>query len=118
MGPMDPGQFAHLAYSVWLPASDFDASRDSSRTQRGGTGGLLRTGLRVRWTYRLRADAAVADYDAALAAEAAVILALTGISALGGLHLAIQGAAREVVGDGAWLMQEISAIATHQIPIQ
>ena len=118
MGPADPGRFAHLAFSVWTPATDFAAPGDSSRIQRGTTGGLVRTNLRIRWTYRLRADNAVADYDSALAAEAAAVKAVTGVSALGGLHIAIVGTAREVVGDGTWLLCEINATATHQIAIQ
>jgi hypothetical protein len=118
MGPADPGRFAHLAFSVWVPSTDFAAPGDSSRIQRGAPGGLVRTNLRIRWTYRLRADNAVADYDSALDAEATAVKAVTGVSALGGLHIAIVGTAREVVGDGTWLLCEINATATHQIAIQ
>jgi len=101
-----------------MPASTYDAPRDSSRIQRGAVGGLLRSEVRVRWTYRIRADRAVLDYSDALAAELAAVKALTALVATGGLHVQIEQTTRTGAGDGGWLLGEIVCTMIHQSPIQ
>ena len=116
--PGDAGQWAHLAFAVGIPATVYESAQESSRTRRGSVGGLVRSDVRVRWTHRVRADAAVDDYAAALAAEAQAVAALTGLAQTSGLHVAIDQTTRTGAGDGAWLLCEIDCTMTHQAPIQ
>lgn len=62
-----------LAFAVGLPSSDVLAPRPTSGRQVATS-----TIVGIRFTYRLRADTHVADYDAALVQEVALVQAVSG----------------------------------------
>lgn len=110
--PADPGRFAHLTFAVGVPQSDFDELEGSRR--RLTTGGLTGTDVVVRWVFRLKADGtAIASYDAALDAEAALVKALMAASRTD-LHLGVTRLSRRGAGDGEWLLCETALTAVHQ----
>lgn len=77
-GPLfarDTDHTAHRAFAVEVADTAPQASR-----QKLALGARVRTNFIVRWAYRLRADAQVADYDAALTVEAALVAAVMGMS--------------------------------------
>lgn len=113
---MEPGQWAQLHFAVGVAESTWGAI-ESSRTNRGSDGGMTHTTVVVRWLYRLRADAAVADYDLMLAAEQTLITALCG-TAQTDLHLRLAAARRTTAGDGTWSLGDLTLDAIHRIAIQ
>ena len=115
--PLDPNTYAHLSFAVGSTTSRFADLSESSRTKRAATGGLVVTDFVVRWTYRLRGDAQVADYDAALNAEQTLITAICG-TAQTDAHIMVASMRRDVVGDGGWLLGELAVTAHHRIAIQ
>ena len=115
--PSDPGQYAHLAFAVGAPSTVPTSLSELVRHKRGAEGGQVTTQLRVAWTYRIRADRQVADYDAALAAEAAAVVAVCGTSQVDA-HLLPSELSRRIVGDGTWLLGSISIDAIHRLAIQ
>ena len=115
--PADPSVYAHLSFAVGVPTTRFAAAGESVRHKRGADGGLVESDLSVRWTYRMRADRQVGDYDAALGAEAALIVALGGVP-LTDMHLWIVEMRRELTGDGAWMLGDVRCIVRHRIAVQ
>jgi len=115
--PRDPGTYAHLAFAVGAPITRFTTIMESYRHKRGADGGLVDTEFGLRWTFRLRGDRQVGDYDAALDAEAALVQAIAGAS-LVNAHIGQTQARRSVVGDGAWLLGEVSIVAQHRLALQ
>jgi hypothetical protein len=67
--------------------------------------------------YRIRADAAVADYDLMLAAEDTAVEAILATARTDGLRLAIVRRSRTTQGDGTFSLGEIEVAAQHQVPI-
>jgi len=65
----------HHQFAVILLGSEFLAGRQS-RAQDPGRGAYCQTTVEVRWIARLRPDNEVADYDAALDSELAILDAL------------------------------------------
>lgn len=61
-----------LAFAVGLPSSDVIGGRTAPGRQVA-----VSTVVGVRWTYRLRSDTHVADYDAALGQEVELVQAVT-----------------------------------------
>jgi hypothetical protein len=115
--PADPGTYAHLAFAVSAPITRYTSIMESYRHKRGADGALVDSEFAVRWTFRLRADRQVADFDAALDAEAVLIKAISGAS-LVDAHIGQTQARRRVVGDGTWMLGELAVIATHRLPLQ
>jgi hypothetical protein len=113
---VEPGQFAHGAFAVAVGSTAFESEIESSRRTRGTGGGMVRTALAIRWLWFLRAEAYVADYDLALAGEAAIVKALAAhVSA--NLRVSILSMTREVVGDGLWLRGEIVLRTDHTLAL-
>jgi len=115
--PADPGTYAHLSFAIGAPILRWNSIMESVRHKRGAEGGLVDGEYTVRWTYRLRADRQVGDFDAALDAEAVLIKAIAGASQVD-CHIGQTQARRRVVGDGTWMLGEVSVIATHRLAIQ
>jgi hypothetical protein len=115
--PSDPGQYAHLAFAVGAQTTAPDAPQEMIRHKRGADGALVTTSIAIAWTYRLRADRQVADYDAALDAEAVLVRAITGASQVD-VHFIPTELRRRVVGDGAWMFGTVSVDAVHRLQIQ
>lgn len=113
----EPSQYAHLAYTVGSPGSDFAEPYETIRHKRGDHGGLATSEFGIRWTYRLRGDAAIKDYDEALEAGAELLKGLTAISFVD-MHLWVDSLRQTVVGDGAWLLGEVRCTVQHRIAIQ
>jgi len=113
----EPSQHAHLAFAVGAPSTVYDSVVESSRTRRGALGGAVTTTIGVRWAFMIRADAAVSDTDAMLAAEAVLLTALPGVSHAN-LHLNITSATRRGVGDSKWMLGDVLLEARHRLPIQ
>ena len=114
--PLDPGQYAHLSFAVGVPDTvPADAIQFVAR-KCGLNGGVANSSIAIRWTYRLRADRQVADYDAALAAEAAALIAI-GTAVSTDVHYMPEELRREVVGDGTWLLGQIRVRATHHMAL-
>lgn len=113
---MEPGQYAQLHFAVGVAETLWDAV-ESSRVNRGADGAQTRDTVVVRWVYRLRGDAQVADYDLMLDAEQTLITALCG-TAMTDLHLRLVAARRTTVGGGAWSVNDLTLQAIHRIAIQ
>lgn len=115
--PADPGQYAHLAFAVGTPTTLPTTVMELVRHKRGAEGGQVTTQFQIAWTYRIRADRQVADYGAALDAEAVALKAITGASQVDA-HFLVTELARRIVGDGTWLLGTIRLDAIHRISIQ
>lgn len=115
--PADPGHFAHKAYAVGAPGTEFESPMESVRHKRGEDGGLVDTQIGVRWTYRIKIDGGVKAYDAMLASEALLLKALTGIS-LVSMHFWVTSLTRSPTGNHEWLLGQLLCVARHRIAIQ
>ena len=83
--------------------------------QRLPVGAMVRTFGGVRWSHRLRADAAQADIDAALDAEAALVAALMGVSRDPELAIRWEGCpVRHTVGEGTLYLGEVAWSVLHR----
>lgn len=102
----------HLGYAVGSPSTSFKAGR-----QKRSEGMLVETTVRVRWAYSLGALAQLADYDVALAAEAAIIVGVHAKAQSTDLHLTFVSATREV-DDQGWMMGDITWTADHLLALQ
>lgn len=111
-----PAQRQHLAFGVAVPST----TEAPDQKQRQGRPLRVSTALRVRLLHKQRTTDAVADMDAALAAESEVIVAVLGVAGTGGLEVTYDGTAerrpippsQEV--PGAILLQ-LDFTATHRI---
>ena len=109
----DTRHLAHKGYSVYL--STTDEARDG-RQARGGVGEYVRTNVHVAFGWRLRADAAVADYDAALGAEKAMIAAVLSVTPNPSLRVRWQRVAgRAVTGDGELFVGRLDFSVYHHM---
>ncbi len=112
----DAAQLVHRSFSVEpsTPASPLAADR----RQRRSRGVELVSPIVVRYAHRLRADAQVADYDAALADEATAIKTVLGVSRAD-LHLILDSVStREVSADGAWFLGSLRFNAIHTLALE
>jgi len=114
----EPGQDAHLTFAVGVPSTSFATHIETSRTTRAANGGAAHTDVRVAWLFALASDGEVSDVDGALDAEQLLITALVGTAHTSGLHVYVEGATRQVVGDGTYLLGEVRLATTHRIAIQ
>jgi hypothetical protein len=112
----EPQIAGHGAFAVLALATKFGNEVESSQRSRAQLIGLARTDIGVRWLYRLRAAAYVADFDHALDAEARIYQALTHHRS-DGLRVSVLEMRREVIGDGTWLRGEVVVRTDHQIEI-
>lgn len=93
----DVDQLQHHAFAVAVPDTS-DHPRDGR--QRVTEGLLVTSTVSVSWAHRLRGDAQVADYDAALDAEQDLVGAVRAISAK---HVLVQRMTRKAVPEG-WVL--------------
>lgn len=99
-------ELSHREYAVGVPRTE-PVRRDE---QRRTPGALVVTYVSVRWSYALRADGQVVDYDAALAAEAALLEALLGVTTLRPELLDVR---RTAAADGVLLTGQIDLAVPH-----
>jgi len=112
----DANQLVHRSFSVEpsTPASPLSADR----RQRRSRGVELVSPLVVRFAHRLRADAQVSDYDAALADEAVAIKTVLSVARTD-LHLTLDNIdAREVSPDGAWFLGSLRFTVIHTLALE
>lgn len=116
MFPLDPGQYAHLSFAVGVASTLPTDPIEFSARKRGSYGGEANTAIGVRWTYRLRGDRQVGDLDDALTAEAAALVAIGGATSTD-VHFLPEELRRQTVGDGTWLLGEITIRAIHRVAL-
>lgn len=105
----------HKGYSVFL-GQTIELSSEGRQTPSVGV--WSRTIVHVVFGYRLRAGAAVADYDAALDVEKAVIAAVVATAKNPALHPRLmQVAQRAVTADGELYVGRIDFSVLHHMPI-
>jgi hypothetical protein len=115
--PADARGAAHLSWAVGLTATT-PAALDRQST-RGGSAvrvATVTTAVVVRWGHRLRADAQVEDYAAALTAEAALVDALLAVDREG-LAVRVGRLSRAVAGDGLLLVGTVELEVLHRLPL-
>lgn len=115
--PLFPGQdsrlIVHLGYAVGLISTT--PVRPDRQAQ--SFGAVVQTTVGVRFAHRLRADAMVADYDAALDAEGDLLISVMGSSQTDG-QVVLQGVTtRDVVADGTLYLGEIRFTVLHTYAI-
>ena len=109
----DTDHAAPGAFAVGLPATSPLSSR-----QRLSEGARVRTIASVKYAHRLRSDAQVGDYDAALAVEASIVVAVMAMS-LADLSLLWAGEpSREVTPAGDWFLGELRFQVDHLYALQ
>ena len=113
----DPRSLAHLSYAVGVTTSaPMPLDRQSARGITRGTHALTR--VVVRWSHRLRGDAALADYDAALREEQRLIAACLAVDADPELAVRWGGVpSRTVAGDGTYLLGVVDLEVYHRFPL-
>ena len=100
-GAQDTRTLAHKGYAVFLSTT----SMDTEHRHRPAKGAYAMTMVHVVFGWRLRADAQVADYDAALGAELAVVAAVMGMTQTPSLRPRLVRVAQRAVApasDGAF----------------
>ena len=116
--PNDSTKYAHLAFAVGAPSTEYTFPKQTYRASRGAEDGAMAvTVIGIRWTYRIRADAQVADYDLALQAEAVLMTALQDTSRES-LHYHPTRLTRRGVGDGTYQLFDLLITCTHTVAIQ
>lgn len=116
----DARSLVHLAFAVGVLGTVPHAlDRQSSR---GGTsirGAVVATGVVVRWAHRLRTDAHVEDYDAALVAQEALVAAVLAVDANPELGVRLLQLRRpEVAGDGTYLLGSVEFEVVHRLRLE
>ncbi|MBM4369805.1 MAG: hypothetical protein FJ102_26580 [Deltaproteobacteria bacterium] len=101
----------HLGYAVGCPETVATGDR-----QKVSLGTLVDTTVRVRWAYRVGALRQVADYDAALEAEASLIKAVATTRDGTGRHVLWLSASR-VVDDQGWMLGDLAFRAQHRLAL-
>ncbi len=110
----DVEQVLHLSFAVGVPTSSAHSPGDGR--QRASEAAYLESECKVAWAYELRADNQVADYDLALDAEQAAVVALLGVSR-SDLHVTLTGLERHAAIEG-WVMGVITLKTLHRYAIQ
>ena len=109
--PLETSSLAHRSYAVGVSSST-PVDRDR---QRRAVGVLMSSSVSVRWLHRVRADRQVADYDDALDSELALMAAIAKIDNDPDLSLRLDSIpSRSIVGDGTYLLGELSFIVLHR----
>ncbi len=99
---------AHLSFAIGALRTQF-ADR-----QRRGREIPSRTTFGIRWLHNLRQDEQLADEDAALTAEIALIAALRAVTVAPVRMVSV--AIRTTVGDGTYFLGELHAEVDHLFP--
>jgi len=109
----DVKRFGHKQYTVGVPGG---VTRQGKHIVANGA--YTETTVAVQWRYKLRPDAHVADYDAALVEEAKLIAAVYALSDRTGLPgLQVTRQDRRVESDGKHLLGDLAFAATHLLPL-
>jgi len=108
----DTDQIAPRVFSVGVGTSTPIGDR-----QRVAVGTVVETLLSVRFAWRIRADAQLTDYDAALDAEEDLLAAVMSTS-LVNLHIRLDSIpTRTVFSDGNWYMGELLFRTEHRLAL-
>jgi len=113
----DGGGIAGAFYSVealqTVPADP--RNRVTTRTGPAGGGVYARSTFAIRYLHRIKADAQVASYDAALDVELALLTSIAAVDYSGTGSLDVQSIDREVLADGAWVLITLVGRVAHVI---
>lgn len=112
------GLSPHQRFAVSAPSTQPAGRRETQKTPRNRPGGsMVSTRLAVRWMWRVRSDAQVADYDAALDAEQILITAATTTAAGSDVRYVLASIQRNLRADGeaAFVDGTFQLDALHQI---
>lgn len=112
---LDTRPQSHRVYSVAVLATAATAGSRQSRRGTVARGTIVTSTVRVHWAYRLRADAAAADYGSALEAQHEILAAVLGTHEL---PLRLVSARQEAAGDGELVTGEIDLSCTHLTPLE
>lgn len=107
--------FEHKAFAVGLGDTLPYVPADRQRKTYGTP---ATTDVTVSYTYRLRADNLVADYDTALTAEQQVIQAAIGTTNAGLMAITFVSASRTVVGEGTVYRGDVVLRAYHRLQLE
>lgn len=115
----DPRAELHLSFAVGVPETVWASPIESSVTRRATTGGRVQTSVGVRWGYRIRSDAAVADQDLALDMEDLIRAAIMSSSNDTNLHLWVERASRSSrdIDAGILLIGDLSIGSQHLLAV-
>lgn len=112
--PGDTRLIEHLDFAVGVLRSDVEPLDRRRRS----VGAQVETAVAIKYTHRIRPDAAVADYDAALDAEQALVQAILGVS-LADMTMRWTGApSRSLVADGTLFLGEVTFVVRHGYALQ
>lgn len=109
----DPQPTMHKAFAVGMPTMALPDAQRQKLTE----GAYVVSQVDVRTGHRIRADAQVADYAAALDEEALLIKAVVGTSTADGIHFLFDSAARDDSIEG-WTLGTLRFRAIHRIALQ
>lgn len=108
----DTDQITPRAFSVGVLSTTPVGDR-----QRLGAGTYVSTDISVKFAWRLRGDAQVADYDQALTAEEDLLVAIMGTS-LANLHIQLDSIpTRATAAGGQWFLGELIFRTEHRLPL-
>lgn len=114
------GLTPHKRFAVSAPSTSTIGRRETEKTRNRPGGSAVMTRLDVRWMYRIRADAQVSDYDAALTAERTLATAAVSDPSGTDVRYILSSCARTVQPDGeaAFVDGLISIDAFHQLDLE
>lgn len=108
----DTDQITPRAFSVGVMSTTPIGDR-----QKLNAGTYVQTDISVKFAWRLRGDAQLADFDEALTAEEDLLVAVMGTS-LSNLHIQLeQIPQRQVAVEGQWFLGELIFRAEHRLPL-
>jgi hypothetical protein len=107
----DPANIDALAFAVGLPSSDMLGGRQPTGGQAPAN-----TVVGVKFTYIIRPDYQVGDYDLALERETRLAGVVNGLVGLPRSYLA--GIVRQVVADGTVFVADLRFVVFHGYPLR
>ena len=109
----DSNHVMHHAFAVGLGST---RAQGAARSRRHG-GTLVTTQVIIKWAHRIRADAQVADYDAALQSEQDVIESMQGVALTDIISLELNSITqRQVAPSGDWFLSSVLYDVQHFYP--
>ena len=106
----DTDQLLPNSFAVGAPRSDIDMFDGRDRY---GSEGEAATVIGVRLASRLRTDASIADYDAALDAEQRLVEVTLELDRTL-LHVRLESMERNVSADGVWMFSRVLFLCHHR----
>jgi hypothetical protein len=114
------GVTPHKRFSVATPTTTTIGRRETDAYRNRPGGSAVNTRVDVQWMYRVRADAQVTDYDAALTAERSLAAAAVTDPTGTDVRWVLVSCARTLQSDGeaSFIVGVISIDALHQLDLE